>query len=63
MEEYIALKSSDFKLLIEYVEDMKPTFYKAEKAVEVQRIFRTAQPVKLTPAEQVINKPVKPPKV
>lgn len=57
MEEYIAIKLIDFKLLIEYVEDMKPDFYKAEKAVEVQRIFRTAQKVNLTPPGKIIEKP------
>lgn len=59
MEEYIALKLTDFKLLIEYVEDIKPTFYKAEKAVAVQKIFQTAQKVSIVPPEKPVEEPKK----
>ena len=38
----VAVKPEDWKKLTEYVEDLKPSFYKAEKAVEIQRIFRSA---------------------
>ena len=38
----VIIDPEDWKKLTEYVEDLPVTFYKAEKAVEIQRIFRSA---------------------
>jgi len=54
----VAVKPEDWKKLTEYVEDLKPSFYKAEKAVEIQAIFRSAIVVELQ--EQKAEPEVKP---
>lgn len=48
---FIGITPEDFKKLTEYVEDLPISFYKAEKAVEVQRIFREARSIVVEPKE------------
>lgn len=48
----IGITPEDFKKLTEYVEDLPVSFYKAEKAIEVQRIFREAKMITVEPKEQ-----------
>lgn len=47
MRKVIVITPEDWIKVTEYVEDIKPDFYKAAKAVEVQNIFRTALMVEL----------------